>query len=457
MIAVLAVIVISELFSYSAALAQTIENYSFGRQEPATRVFPPQFLPKPCNLQGEDIGHAVELIWEAPGICHPGGNAGPTAGFNIYRNNTLLASVDGNTFNFVDSSYPGFAYLPAGTYSYSITALYNFSSGTIESLHEGPISIVVEGGANFASGIVYDCSTTLPLSGATLRWGPITTTTSSNGAFTIAGVNGVVHDLILSKPFYFTKRYPNVAFQDIPLLGLCLVPFGVFVTPTTINKVLPPTGTSSHNVTITNTSSNTIDWSVFIIFSDAGRGKGNETDMPELASTTSWLTVNPTIGTLAPGTSTDISFHLNTNQLVVNDYENAVVALSTSPNVGVVPVHVSLLVQGTGPLIGVEPDYAAFGAPPLTYQDDITISNTGDAPLNFSYRVEYQELGSHLIQHDNGTIHSSVGTGDTNSWICAARFTPAELSQMYGHMLRSILIHISSDLLTPRSKKVRWF
>ena len=454
MIAVLAIMVISELFSYSAVLAQTIENYSFGQQEPATRVFPPQFLPKPCNLQGEDVGHAVELIWEAPEICHAGGNAGTTAGFNIYRSNTLLASVDGNTFSFVDSSYPGFAYLPAGTYSYSITALYNFSNGTIESFHEGPISTVVEGEASFVSGIVYDCSSSLPLSGVTLRWGHITTTTSPGGSFTIAGVNGVVHDLTLSKPFYFTKRYPNVAFQDIPTLGLCLVPFGIYVTPTTINEVLPPTGISSHNVTITNTSSDTIDWNVFIAFGDTGRSHNNETHRLELAPPTSWLTVNPTIGTLAPGAGTVIGFHLNANQLVVNDYEDAVVAISTSPNVGVVPVQVSLLVQGTGPIIDVEPDGAYLWKPPITFQDDITISNTGDAPLNFSYRVEYQDIDSHLIQHDNATIHSSIGTGYADSWICAARFTPAELSQMYGYMLRNILIHISNDKFTNVTVKV---
>ncbi|MBE0661116.1 MAG: fibronectin type III domain-containing protein, partial [Bacteroidales bacterium] len=54
--------------------------YESGISEMITYVFTSQFLYPPCNLEGEDVGHAVALTWEAPGTCDPFGGGGGGGG-----------------------------------------------------------------------------------------------------------------------------------------------------------------------------------------------------------------------------------------------------------------------------------------------------------------------------------------------------------------------------------------
>lgn len=224
LVAFLAIVLITTLFGNFVAKAHPQAYSGHVEREASTRVFSEQYFPKPCNLEGADIDLAVMLVWEAPGTCPAGGTAVPTIGFSIYRNSSLLVTVDGNTFSYTDNAYPGFNYLPPGTYNYSITALYYHAGDTIQSLHEGPITVVVSGGtAVFLQSFVFDCSTCQPLPGATLNWGPASSITNINGQFTIIGIVGVAHDLVVSKPLYYTKVFPNVSPENFPF-GICLEP-----------------------------------------------------------------------------------------------------------------------------------------------------------------------------------------------------------------------------------------
>ena len=613
-----------------------------------------EMVPGKWTLVGCAQNNVIWVLELAPDAGGGGGGAVPTAGFKIYRNNVLLAQVAGNTFSFTDSAFPGFTYLPTGTYNYSITALYNHAGGTVESLHEGPISVFVEPGMGFVTGIVYNCETNQPIAGVTVSAGDFSTTTAANGTYTLVAHEGT-HTLTISKPFYFTKTFPNfnIMWLQTHTVNACLEAFEVYVTPTAIHEVLPPGGASTHTVTITNNSSEPSDWDASIAFVEEGRdnsrssvmfeptgsavnapagsegspmsytvhgpkpralfdllmdfpvadvagtysvatdgnfvysgmwnaatfheytmagavigpftvpGAGSIRDLAhdgqyfygspnsstifqmdfvnntvvgtitapvaqvrgiaydasadgfwitngwagplrlisrtgatiktlnttvgsisglawdpatpggpylwaytqpstatanilvqidldtgaalqtfdvtttgaiaaasisggleitnemvpgkwtfigcaqndviwvlELAPAATWLTVNPTSGTLAPGASANVSFNFNTDQLVANDFKEAVVTMSTDPNIGAFPIDVSLLVEGMGAIVGVNP--ASLVGIHIEYPqvttDLLNISNTGDAVLNFDVDIDYHtEQGEDLI------------------------------------------------------------
>jgi hypothetical protein len=178
--------------SYVAAVRAA---YDEGLSTPATFAFVSEFLYKPCNLQGSDINHAVSLSWEAPGTCEPGGIAIPTEGFHIYRDDNLIANLDAQVFSYVDEP------LIAGTYAYSITALYPYNDTLVESLPEGPIVVTVAPGPGFVVGTITDSITGDSLAGVIVSAGIYNTYSLEDGGYWLVAAEGV-YDLVFNKPGY---------------------------------------------------------------------------------------------------------------------------------------------------------------------------------------------------------------------------------------------------------------
>lgn len=183
--------------------------------------------PKPCNLEGEDIGHAAALYWEAPGTCEPDSLPVETAGFRIYRDEIMIAETDGETFSYTDSNYPGFDYLPPGTYSYTITALYMVDDDLVESEHEGPVEVFIALGVGFFNGILFDCAGNGPIGGATIIFGDFSTITQENGTYSLLLFMFDTIDVHISAPGYFDTAFQVVwgwPYWPLPSITVCLWP-----------------------------------------------------------------------------------------------------------------------------------------------------------------------------------------------------------------------------------------
>ncbi len=182
------------------------------------------FFP-PCNLEGEDIGHAANLVWEAPGTCEPDSLPVETAGFRIYRDEIMIAEVDGETFEFEDLGNG--TYLQPGTYNFSITALYELGDDLIESEHEGPVVVVIAPGLFWTNGWVFDCISFEPIAGATITAGDFSTISQFNGTFTIILYEFDSLEVHVSAPGYCDTTYLVIWDWNFPPFILCLMPCGI--------------------------------------------------------------------------------------------------------------------------------------------------------------------------------------------------------------------------------------
>ncbi len=178
--------------NYTAAVSAA---YDAGFSAPVVYEFVSGFLFKPCSFHGNDINHAVALYWEAPGTCEPGGIAVPTSGYKIYRDNNLIATLGDEVFNYIDEP------LIAGLYDYTITALYPYGNGLVESLPAGPVSIRVEPGAGFVVGTVTDAFTSDSIAGVIVNAGIYTTYTLDDGSYWLVAPEGF-YDIVYNKPGY---------------------------------------------------------------------------------------------------------------------------------------------------------------------------------------------------------------------------------------------------------------
>jgi hypothetical protein len=181
----------------------------------------------PCNLEGEDIGFAVELVWQAPGTCEPDSPPVETAGFRIYRDEIMIAETDGETFSYTDDNHSGFGYLPPGTYSYTITALYMVDDDLVESEYEGPVEMFIALEPGFINGILFDCAGNGPIGGATIIYGDFSTITHENGLYSLILFMFDTIDVHISAPGYFDSAYQVVwgwPYWPLPSIIVCLWP-----------------------------------------------------------------------------------------------------------------------------------------------------------------------------------------------------------------------------------------
>jgi hypothetical protein len=148
-----------------------------------------------------------------------GGGAIPTAGFNLYRDNAHIATVDGETFEYVDTP------LIAGTYSYTVSALYEYGDELVESQHEGPAVVDVAPGTGFVQGIVFDAVTFQPVGGVAITAGEFSTTTQENGTYTLVAFEGV-YDIEFDKIGYalYVEEDFTVVWQQTHTLNVELTP-----------------------------------------------------------------------------------------------------------------------------------------------------------------------------------------------------------------------------------------
>ena len=101
--------------------------YVYGETEDYTANFGNQAtLAPPQNVAANVIGDSVVVTWQAPARADA-----TLLGYNVYRDNTLLDMVTGNEYFDLD--------LPAGTYSYEVTAVYDQG----ESMPAGPVTVSI--------------------------------------------------------------------------------------------------------------------------------------------------------------------------------------------------------------------------------------------------------------------------------------------------------------------------
>jgi hypothetical protein len=227
-----------------------------------------QLIPGKWVFLGCAQNDVIWILELAPDSGGGGGGPVETAGFRIYRDNVMIAEVDGETFDFTDN---GGDYLVAGTYSYKITALYEYGDDIIESLPEGPISVEVAPGIGFVQGLIYNCVNFQPIQGATITAGEFSTVTLPNGTFTLV-VNEGVYDLQITAPGYFPMQIDDylVVWQQTSTLNECLTPFQFTVDPQQVDEVLSVNHMSTQTVMVTNTSTEPLNWSASITFFDDG-------------------------------------------------------------------------------------------------------------------------------------------------------------------------------------------
>jgi hypothetical protein len=149
-----------------------------------------------------------------------GGGGGPieTAGFRIYRDGIMIAEVDGETFEYLDTG------LIAGDYDYKVTAIYEYDDDLVESQPEGPITVTVAPGTGFVQGIVFDAVTFQPIEGVAITAGEFSTTSQANGTYTLVAHEGE-YEICFDKIGYALHCEPiTVVWQEILTLNVELTP-----------------------------------------------------------------------------------------------------------------------------------------------------------------------------------------------------------------------------------------
>jgi hypothetical protein len=162
-----------------------------------------------------------DIFWVLELADDQGGGGGGTIvepfAYNVYKDGALLATVDGDVLTYTDQP------LVAGTYSYTVSALYEYGANLVESPLEGPIDVVVAPGFGFVQGIVFDCATFQPIGGVTVTAGNFSTTTQANGTYSLVAHEGV-YDIHFDKIGYALHVEENfeIVWQQTKTLNVCL-------------------------------------------------------------------------------------------------------------------------------------------------------------------------------------------------------------------------------------------
>ncbi|MBE0661115.1 MAG: choice-of-anchor J domain-containing protein [Bacteroidales bacterium] len=178
-----------------------------------------QLIPGKWVFLGCAQNDVIWILELAPDTGGGGGGPVETAGFRIYRDNVMIAEVDGETFEYLDTP------LIAGDYNYKVTAIYEYDDDLVESLPEGPTTVTVAPGTGFVQGIVFDAVTFQPVEGVMITAGEFTTTTQANGTYTLVAYEGV-YDIEFDKIGYalYVEEDFEVVWQQTHTLNVELTP-----------------------------------------------------------------------------------------------------------------------------------------------------------------------------------------------------------------------------------------
>jgi hypothetical protein len=392
-----------------------------------------------------ELAPTLNYNWNIRGSIFPGGGGGggpvETAGFRIYRDGAMIAEVDSETFSYTDEGEGDF--LPAGTYNYTVTAIYEYDDDIVESWHEGPATVTVEPGFGFVEGIVFDAVTFQPIEGVAITAGEFSTTTQANGTYSLVAYEGV-YEICFDKIGYalycvedfeivwqethtlnveLTPQDPNFPFTEdwasgsFNTQGWTFVPAqGNWRISTSVGNPAPsaefywsPSVTNYSNA-LTSVEIDaraalqnvTLSYAIFLSnFSATSAEKitveiwdgdewqfvaeyKNDSDIP-------WTTHHHDVTAHAAGKMTRVRFVANgANSFNINnwDLDNIMLHEVLPPEISVNPVNLTqALVVGT------------------TATQELTVNNIGDGALNFTTQVEY------LDKSNEFTIYP-VPTGD---------------------------------------------
>ncbi len=216
-----------------------------------------------------------------------------TNGFNVYRGGLKIGSTASNTFTYTDQP------LVAGTYTYTVTALYQMGANLVESPHEGPISVVVAPGPGFVQGVIYNNVSNVAIAGATVTAGTFSTTSLANGTYMLIAFEGP-YNIRFSAAGYDDLVVPlTVVWNQTLTLNVGLTPRvpGITVSPTSFTIALPQNQTTTRTINVSNPGLGILNYSTSVIYGGVPTVILNEGFEGATFPPTGWLKMNPDGGT----------------------------------------------------------------------------------------------------------------------------------------------------------------
>lgn len=175
----------------------------------------------------------------------------------------------------------------------------------------------------------------------------------------------------VSSPFTTTEVFAG---------GAWIFAVDIGITPTSLSATVGVNSVKAQTLTIANTGSTTLNWSIFEDNSPALIPEAVACDAP---GDIPWVSVSPTSGTTAAGSSNEVTVTFDTTGLAEGTYTASLCVESNDPGEPLIPVTITLDVLDVK--IGITPTSlsAAVGVNAVEAQV-LTIANTGSSKLNWS-------------------------------------------------------------------------
>jgi len=273
---------------------------------------------------------------------------------------------------------------------------------------EPPTEVPTTGTIN---GVIYDASTSQPMSGVTITTEPTTSSkiTDTNGSFKIEGVEPGDYTLQAAKSGYMTNSTTvKVVVGETASADLQLNP----ITPQlSVSTTSLDFGTSSTSIPFTISNSGegtTLDWTV--------------------SENSDWITVNPASGSIT-NNQASVTVSVDRTGLDAGDYSESI---SVSSNGGSSTITVTMTTEG--PVVVVSNNSLNFGS--TTENMTFSITNGGVETLNYNIIYSASWL----------TVNPASGSATTETDVINVSVSRNGLS--YGNYFETMTITSNANSVT---------
>jgi hypothetical protein len=259
-------------------------------------------------------------------------------------------------------------------------------------------------------GIIYDASSSEPLSGVTLTTEPTTSSkiTDSNGSFKIEGVEPGDYSLQAAKTGFVTNSTTvHVVADETASADMQLTPVAPELSVSVTSLDFGSTSTSLP-FTIMNTGEGTLTWSV--------------------SENSNWMSVNPGNGSVSDNQSS-VTISVDRSNLDPGDYSETVTVTSDG---GSATVQVSMTVEG--PVLVLSNNSLNFGT--ITENLSFTVTNAGIGTI--TYNAVYSATWL--------TVNPASGSATTETDVINVSVNRAGLS--YGNHFETITVTSNANSVT---------
>jgi len=175
----------------------------------------------------------------------------------------------------------------------------------------------------------------------------------------------------VSTPFTTTEVFAG---------GAWIFSVDIGITPTSLSATVSVNDVQTQTLTIANTGSSTLNWSIFEDNSPPLIPEAAACDAP---GDVPWLSVSPTLGSTAATSSDEVTVTFDSAGLAEGTYNASLCVESNDPGEPLIPVPVTLAVRDVN--IGIIPtSLSATVAVNDVRTQTLTIANTGSSTLNWS-------------------------------------------------------------------------